>query len=133
MRGGHRREIEMRTLAFATVLALTASTAAADMLPKSNAALVQGAQVCLRTDRILGRTILDNQTIVFRMNDGTYWKNTLQRPCVGLSIHDGFSFATTDNYMCSNKQRIRVLGQANVCYLGDFTQTGSPVKSTTAQ
>ena len=123
----------MRTLAFATVLALTASTAAADMLPKSNAALVQGSQVCLRTDRILGRTILDNQTIVFRMNDGTYWKNTLQRPCVGLSIHDGFSFATTDNYICSNKQRIRVLGQANVCYLGDFTQTSSPVKSTAAQ
>ena len=40
---------------------------------------------------------------------------------------DGFSFATTDNYICSNQQRIRVLGQGNVCYLGDFTQTGSPV------
>ncbi len=123
----------MKTLAFATMLALTASAAAADTLPKSNAALVQESGTCLRTDRILGRTILDNQTIVFRMNDGTYWKNTLQRPCVGLSIRDGFSFATTDNYICSNKQRIRVLGQANICYLGDFTQTGSPAKSTTAQ
>jgi hypothetical protein len=38
-----------------------------------------------------------------------------------------------DNYICANKQRIRVLGQANICYLGDFTQTGSPVKNTTAQ
>jgi hypothetical protein len=120
----------MRTLAFAIVLAMAAGAATADTLPQSNAALVQGAQVCLRADRILGRTITDNQTIVFRMNDGTYWKNTLQRPCPGLAVRDGFSFATPDNYICSNKQRIRVLGQGNICWLGDFAQTGSPVKTT---
>jgi hypothetical protein len=123
----------MRTLAFAAVLAMAAGATTADTLPRSNAALVQGSQTCLRVDRILGRTILDNQTIVFRMNDGTFWKNTLQRPCVGLAVRDGFSFATLDNFICSNKQRIRVLGQGNICFLGDFAQTGSPVKTTTAQ
>jgi len=117
----------MRTLALAAALAALAAQAQGDALPKSTAAIAQGSQICLRADRIRSRTIVDKQTIVFRMNDGTYWKNTLQKPCVGLAIRDGFSFETADNYICSNQQRIRVLGQGNVCYLGDFTQTGSPV------
>lgn len=117
----------MRTLTLAVLFALLATAAQGDMLAKSTAAIAQGSQICLRADRIQERTIVDRQTIVFRMNDGTYWKNTLQKPCVGLAIRDGFSFVTADNYICSNKQRIRVLGQGNLCYLGDFTQTGSPV------
>lgn len=121
----------MRTPALAALLAVFAAQAQGDALPKSTAAIVQGSQICLRADRILGRTIPDQRTIVFRMNDGTYWRNTLQKPCVGLAIRDGFSFATADNYICSNQQRIRVLGQGNICYLGDFAQTGSPIPGAT--
>jgi hypothetical protein len=97
-------------------------------LPHSIAAIHQGSHICLRSDRILGRTILDNSTIVFRMNDGTYWKNALQKPCPGLAMRDGFAFRTRDNYICSNQQPITVLNEGTVCFLGEFTQTDSPVK-----
>jgi hypothetical protein len=125
----------MKTPALSTALValLVTSAARSSPLTQSGAVIIQGSHVCLRTDHILGRTILDNSTIVFRLSDGTYWKNTLQAPCVGLAINDGFSFATMDNTICSNQQPIRVVGQHNICFLGNFTQTVSPVKPATTQ
>ena len=123
----------MKALALAAAFAALGATAQGDALPKSTAAITQGSQICLRADRIRGRTIVDKQTIVFRMNDGTYWKNTLQNACVGLRIADGFAFVAHDDYICSNQQRIRVLGQGTICFMGDFSPTMSPVKPASAQ
>lgn len=107
---------------------LAAGSAQGDPLTKSGTVITQGKHICLRTDRILGRTILDDSTIVFRMDDDTYWKNRLQAPCVDLAIRDGFSFATRDEYICSDEQRIRVLGEGTICFLGAFSRTVAPAK-----
>ena len=117
----------------AALVLLTSAASLADPPVKSNYVIAQGTHLCLRGDRIQGRTITDDRTIVFRMDDGTYWKNTLQNACVGLRIADGFAFVAHDDYICSNQQRIRVLGQGTICFMGDFSPTMSPVKPASAQ
>ena len=114
-------------------VALMPVMAVADPPVRSNFVIMQGSHLCLQTDHIQGRTITDDRTIVFRMDDGTYWKNTLQESCPGLRIADSFAFTAQDKYICSNQQRIRVLGQGTICFMGDFVQTVSPIKSESKQ
>lgn len=85
----------------------------------------EGGKSCLRTDHIQRKTVPDNRTILFRMDDGTTWKNTLQKVCPGLSIAGGFEMTVKANYVCSNQQPVRVIGAGNTCYLGDFVQVPS--------
>ena len=83
----------------------------------------QGGHICLNGRNILGRTIVDNQTIVFRMNDGSYWRNSLQKPCAGLAIADSFDLVHPDAYICSDQQRITVGRHGSFCWLGTFERT----------
>jgi|SRR5689334_16684736 hypothetical protein len=86
-------------------------------------------RVCLRIDHIRNRNIPDDRTIVFRMDDGTAWKTTMQNPCVGLRIADRFEFINPDQWMCGGQQRIRVTGGAGgYCFLGNFTRSVYPPK-----
>jgi len=94
--------------------------------PGSNWVLRQGKNLCLRSDHILRKTIFDNRTVIFDLDDGTKWQNTLEHDCTGLKIADGFAMRLRDNYVCANQQPIRLTGHANVCYLGDFTQVVTP-------
>jgi hypothetical protein len=59
------------------------------------------------------------------MDDGTTWKNTLQKTCPGLTLASGFEMTVRTNYVCVNQQPIRVIGAGNTCYLGDFAQVPS--------
>ena len=87
----------------------------------------QDSHVCLNARNIIGRTIMDDRTIVFRMTDGSYWRNTLQKPCSGMSIADSFRFVRPDNnYVCSDQQQIAVRGGASFCWLGAFARTTRP-------
>jgi hypothetical protein len=92
----------------------------------SNWVLQQGKNLCLRSDHIQRKTIVDNRTIVFDLDDGTKWKNTLQHDCAGLKLADGFSMKLRDNYVCANRQPIRLTPHGNTCYLGGFTQVAKP-------
>ena len=85
----------------------------------------QDGKTCLRTDHIQRKTVPDNKTILFRMDDGTTWKNTLQKTCPGLTLAGGFEMTVRSNYVCANQQPIRVIGAGNTCYLGDFVQVPS--------
>jgi hypothetical protein len=85
----------------------------------------QDGKVCLRSDHIQRKTVPDNKTVLFRMDDGTTWKNTLQKTCPGLAIASGFAMTVRTNYVCANQQPIRVIGAGNTCYLGDFVQVPS--------
>jgi hypothetical protein len=82
----------------------------------------EDGKTCLRTDHIQRKTVPDNRTILFRMDDGTTWKNTLQKTCPGLAIASGFAMTVKTNYICANQQPIRVIGAGNTCYLGGFVQ-----------
>jgi hypothetical protein len=88
----------------------------------SNWVIQQGNKLCLRNDHIAHKTIVDNRTIIFALDDGTRWKNTLQHDCTGLKLADGFAMIARDNYICANQQPIKIIGPGNMCYLGAFAQ-----------
>jgi len=111
----------MKRLMIATICVVLCATAAgAD--GGSPWVLQQHGKVCLRSDHIQHKIVLDNRTILFRMDGGAAWKNTLQKTCPGLALASGFAMAARTNYICANQQPIRVIGAGNTCYLGDFTQ-----------
>jgi hypothetical protein len=97
-------------------LAVSASGAAF----AQNSALTE--PVCLRATDIDTTSVLDNHTIVFRMNNGALWKNTLQADCPGLKMSGGFDYAIRGGTVCANEQRIRVHDMPATCFLGPFTR-----------
>lgn len=110
-------------------LALTGGAALADTPHANVVHRDRSGRICLRIDHIQNRNIPDDRTIVFRMDDGTAWKNTLQNPCTGLRIADRFAFVNPPQWICANQQRIRVSGGAGgYCFLGEFTRSQYPPK-----
>jgi hypothetical protein len=86
--------------------------------------------VCLASYQIDNTTIPDDSTILFKMRDGSVWKNTLVSPCYGLRLDTrGFTYEATDpgsDTICSNLVTIRTNTDRNVCLLGAFTQVSPP-------
>jgi hypothetical protein len=82
---------------------------------------VAAAPVCLDTYYIDSSRVVDPQTIIFRMKDGTQWRNTLRAPCKGLMFH-GYTYNVHYTELCGYGQAIRVLVTQEVCSLGDFTK-----------
>jgi len=79
------------------------------------------AGVCIDTLRIDHTSVPDKRTILFHMQGGKVWKNTLRQDCPGLRAN-GFSYAPTPPHqICSNLQTIRVIRTGSVCMLGAFT------------
>jgi hypothetical protein len=78
--------------------------------------------ICLDTSDIDGTSIPDNHTIIFRMNNGVRWKNTLQAECPGLWIAGGFDYVIRGGTVCANEQSIRVHDMPATCSLGPFTR-----------
>lgn len=98
-----------------TVLALFALTLGGHAAPAAAA-----QHVCLQATEIRSTSILDDRTILFRMNDGAQWKNILQADCPGLKMAGGFDYAIRADEICSNEQRIRVHAMPATCFLGTF-------------
>jgi hypothetical protein len=82
---------------------------------------VAAAPVCLNTFYIDSSRVVDPQTIIFRMKDGTQWRNTLRAPCIGLRFH-GYTYNVKYTELCDYGQSIRVLESNEVCTLGSFTK-----------
>jgi hypothetical protein len=86
--------------------------------------------VCLASYQIENTTIPDDSTILFKMRDGSVWKNTLTSPCYGLKLDTrGFTYEATDpgsDTICSNLLTIHTNTFHNVCLLGAFTQLSPP-------
>jgi hypothetical protein len=64
--------------------------------------------VCLTATDVDSTSVIDNHTIVFRMNNGALWKNTLQTDCPGLKMAGGFDYVIRGSTVCANEQTIRV-------------------------
>ena len=104
-------------LTFGVLLcALSASTASA----VSNGTTT--GLFCLEAHSVWGTDVVDEKTIIFRMRDGTVWKNTLKQSCPNLKFQRGFSEVVRSGQICANRQIISVLGTHNPCQLGDFTR-----------
>lgn len=82
-----------------------------------------GHPICIRTYRIKDTRTPDTRTILFYMQDGTVWKNTLVNDCNGLTYSNGFVYMPTPQQLiCEDLQLIRVRRTQSVCKLGAFTR-----------
>lgn len=89
------------------------------------AGAVHAAPVCLRTqDMLETRPAKDGASILFKMRDGSAWRNDLHGRCPDLWFDTGFVWTVKngDGTVCENQNSLRVLRSAQVCILGKFTQ-----------
>src|SRR6185312_15838786 len=98
------------------------ATAASLFITNANA---QG--VCLQSYLVDRTKVVDDNTIIFYMKNGSAWMNTLPHKCNGLKFANGFSYnQSSDNQICSNLEIIKVIGQGTTCGLGEFTPFTPP-------
>jgi hypothetical protein len=102
-------------LAAATVALSAAVPVQAQNAPSNN--------VCFSVTEIVSTKATDRRTIIFKLKDGTVWRNTLITDCPDLVAFSagGFASVTHAEYICSNQHRI-VTQSGNVCRLGNFTR-----------
>jgi hypothetical protein len=109
---GRRLESVMKTIAkLVTLLALGVTT----VTPAA------AGSVCLNPFYISESHVVDAKTILFKMKDGTLWRNDLKSSCPGLLFH-GFTYRVNYDELCDYGQSIRVLTTGEVCTLGGFTK-----------
>ena len=80
--------------------------------------------ICLSTRNIQDTTPQkDGTAILFKMRDGSTWRNDLRGRCPDLK-YNGFSWTTSNpmEQVCENEQTIEVFRSGEICGLGKFTQ-----------
>jgi len=98
--------------------------AAAALLITAQTALAQPARVCLSTRNIANTSPSpDGTVIVFRMTDGSVWRNDLRGRCRDMRWN-GFAWSTANpmSAVCEYEQTLHVFRSGEVCGLGKFTQ-----------
>ena len=126
----------MKTYAALTAVAVAAAAFAFGQPAMAEEAMAEKAPIdgytdtgetrnCLPTYRIRNTRVLDNKTILFRMDGRDYYVNRLPRNCPGLKIEGGFGYTLSGlNDLC-NTDSITVLsdiGGGATCMLGKFDQ-----------
>ena len=89
------------------------------------AGAAQASTICLRTqDMMETQPQKGGESIIFKMRDGSTWRNDLHGRCPDLWFNTGFVWVVRngDGSVCENEQTLRVLRSAQVCRLGKFTQ-----------
>jgi hypothetical protein len=89
------------------------------------AGAAQAAPVCLRTqDMVSTDPQKGGESIIFKMRDGSTWRNDLHGRCPDLWFNTGFSWVVRngDGSVCENEDTLHVLRSAEICTLGKFTQ-----------
>jgi hypothetical protein len=111
-------------LALTAVLGASALAFAAHAQPApvEETVVPRPERVCLYVNQIRNTTAVSDREILFRMDNGRTWKNTLRRACYGLRMRNGISWNIGgDGRVCSNQQVFYVLDYGTPCFLGDFT------------
>jgi hypothetical protein len=83
-------------------------------------------RVCLDASHIMNTVVVSDQAILFYMDNGQVWTNTLRHACPGLKFENAFSEEIRGGEICSNAQMIHVLRQGTPCFLGEFTPYVKP-------
>ena len=108
-------KIFMSVAALATMAALSAPAQAA-------------GHICIPTRNIESSTPQeDGAAILFKMRDGSVWRNDLNGRCPDLKFN-GFVWAVRNpgETVCEHEQTLRVLRSGEICSLGKFTQIAPP-------
>jgi hypothetical protein len=98
----------------------SAAIAAVAALAVSTSAIA--APVCLESYRIRNTTVVDPHTILFHMEDGTTWRNTMKSACPDLKWYGFVYVEHGPDEVCENMQPIRVIHTGETCLLGAFTR-----------
>jgi hypothetical protein len=78
--------------------------------------------ICINTrDIASSKPDKSGSSILFKMRDGTQWRNTLQGRCPDLA-YEGFAWTVRnpDNSVCENEESLKVLQSPEICQLGKF-------------
>ena len=102
-----------------------ANLAMALALGATSIAPAAAANQCLAVYYIDSTHVVDSQTILFKMKNGTVWSNTLRARCPGL-LFNGYTYLLRSDELCGDMQAIRVLTTDEVCFLGKFTKQVAP-------
>lgn len=93
-----------------------------------------GAVNCLQISQISNTRIIDDQNIVFKVRNNTFYNNKLPNKCSGLKSANKFTYSTSQSVLC-NVDIITVLHDSGPdmmrgasCGLGVFTPTQDPDK-----
>lgn len=104
---------------FAAAAALAITTFVLPAMAQEDAA---DTGMCLNLSTIKETKVIDDQTILFYMRGGKIYRNDLPYRCSGLSFEEGFSYSTSINKLCGNREIITVLDRGTKCGLGGFTE-----------
>jgi hypothetical protein len=80
--------------------------------------------VCINTRDIMSQKVENRgASILFKMRDGTQWRNTLKGACPDL-VFEGYVWVVRnpDSSVCENEQSMRLLKSGEICMLGKFTK-----------
>jgi hypothetical protein len=116
----------MKSAIAASALALAACSAAWAAEPGS-ATSGGDRTMCLDASHIASTSVISDQAIMFRMDNGQVWTNILRRACPGLKFENAFSEEIRGGEICANAQMIHVLRRGTPCFLGQFTPYAKPV------
>jgi hypothetical protein len=90
---------------------------------------------CIETYRIQESRVIDNQTVLFRVDGNKYYLNHLPNRCSGLKIQDGFSYKLRGVNKLCNVDTITPVKTGGAIYgpcpLGEFeevTKNGPPTQ-----
>jgi hypothetical protein len=85
------------------------------------AANATDAPRCLRLGEMRVVNATSETTIVYRMNNGTIWVNTLPRRCRGLGTYPYVEVVRGVTQICANQMQIRIPMTGALCTLGSFS------------
>lgn len=106
-------------LAFALTALCTGAAFAADAPSRPTPS-------CIPAHNIRETKPISDTEIVFTLNDGSQWLNTLPAKCVGLKFEGGFAWDVHGETVCANMQTFRVLRRGSTCMLGAFSPYSKP-------
>ena len=93
---------DKRFASLAAVFCLLTLAPAASTIAEDDGDVDEGGERCINTKRLSNTQIIDNQNILFHMNDRTIYHNELPRSCPGLSRGKAISYRTSISRLCSN-------------------------------
>jgi hypothetical protein len=85
--------------------------------------------ICIDTRDITSEKVEGHGvSILYKMRDGTQWRNTLKGPCPDLDFYGYvWTVRNPDNSVCENENSMRVLQSGEICILGKFTKVTPPL------
>lgn len=121
-----------RALYLLPALVLTTLAGCATQPTADRQSLSESARGCISVTRIMNTDVIDESTLVFEMDNGEIYRNSLPQRCGGLSNRDAFMYRIPTTQLCRSDiitvlQRSGPAGGTgftpiNSCALGSFEQ-----------